>query len=92
MEERHFPCDACGLCCRKIGGVPGFEAFDSGDGTCMYLGMDNQCTIYKTRPLQCRINEGYEVFFSSFMSWEEYVLKNISVCETLKCEVSEGAG
>lgn len=90
MDSRSFPCDSCGLCCQRIGGVPGFEELDDGNGTCIHLNELHQCSIYETRPLHCRILEGYDAFFSGEMGWDEYVLLNSEVCETLKKEASDG--
>ncbi|WP_353049029.1 YkgJ family cysteine cluster protein [Exiguobacterium sp. s6] len=90
MKARTFPCDSCGLCCRKIGMIPGFEEFDDGNGTCIHLNEYHQCSIYETRPLYCRITEGYDILFASEMSWDEYVLSNSAVCQTLKKEASDG--
>lgn len=89
-DSRSFPCDSCGLCCRRIGGIQGFEALDDGNGTCIHLNEQDQCSIYENRPLHCRIKEGYDVLFAADMNWNEYVLSNVTVCETLKKEAGHG--
>lgn len=81
-----FYCDSCGLCCRKIGSISGFEEMDNGKGVCLYLNENNQCSIYETRPLQCRITEGFDIYFAESMTWDEYVIANSEVCRVLKEE------
>jgi len=81
-----FYCNSCGLCCKKIGGIPGFEEMDNGKGTCIYLNENHQCSIYETRPLQCRITEGFKAYFAESMTWDEYITANSEVCRVLKEE------
>lgn len=54
VTDTGYPCTECGACCRVgprlIRGWP-----MNADGTaCAYLGADNRCTIYATRPAICR--------------------------------------
>ena len=44
----------------------------------------NLCSIYKDRPLLCRVDESYEVFFKGIMSREIYDKLNYEACERLK--------
>jgi uncharacterized protein len=74
----NFPCTSCGLCCRHISGLKELQAFDRGDGVCQFL-KDNQCSIYETRPLICRIDEMYELDYKHLEKNEFYQL-NIKAC------------
>ena len=49
-----FPCTSCGVCCVVAGQLGLMPAGES--GACVYLGEDNLCTIYETRPEVCRID------------------------------------
>ena len=81
-----FECDSCGLCCMNIYKSEIYSELDRGDGVCEYLS-GNLCSIYENRPLLCRIDECYELFFKDTMSLEEYYRLNIEECEKLKkCE------
>jgi Uncharacterised protein family (UPF0153). len=56
---------------------------DRGDGTCKYL-EGNLCSIYEERPLLCRVDDCYELFFKDSISVEEYYKLNMDVCKKLK--------
>ena len=75
-----FECDSCGLCCMNIYKSEIYSELDRGDGVCKYLS-GNLCSIYENRPLLCRIDECYELFFFVTMSLEEYYRLNIEECE-----------
>lgn len=66
-----FECDCCGECCRNLHKSKLYAALDRGDGTCRYLN-DNLCSIYDERPLLCRVDDCYEVFFAEKLSREEF--------------------
>ena len=78
-----FKCSMCGNCCRNLDKSDVYKELDRGDGVCMYLD-GNKCSIYDNRPLLCRIDESYEVYFKDSYSLEEYYKLNYSVCEKLK--------
>jgi Fe-S-cluster containining protein len=78
-----FHCDKCGLCCKAIGGNPLFAELDRGDGVCKYLN-ENLCTIYDNRPLLCRVDDTYNLFFKDYMTLEEFYNENYNICRTLK--------
>lgn len=63
--------------------VAAVQELDRGDGVCRYLD-GNLCSIYATRPLLCRVDESYEVYFKDKMSKEEYYRQNYLCCEQLK--------
>lgn len=78
-----FQCDRCGACCRNLNLSPLYKELDRGDGVCRYL-VGNLCSIYETRPLQCRIDESFHTVFVKFMSKEEYYRLNYNACDKLK--------
>ena len=78
MEKDNYPCTSCGACCRRIDKIAeGFKQIGldfpyiwSENGECEML-VDNQCSVYETRPLICNIEKVAEymkipkdVFFS----------------------------
>ncbi len=78
-----FQCDCCGECCRNLNRSDLYQSLDRGDGVCKYLD-GNQCSIYHERPLLCRVDESYEVFFKGQYSKEEYYKLNYEACKKLK--------
>lgn len=78
-----FQCDCCGCCCRHLDKSELYAKLDRGDGTCKFL-TGNLCSIYKERPLFCRIDECYELFFKEDMGLEEYYQLNKIECKKLK--------
>ncbi len=67
---------------------PIYKELDRGDGTCKYLN-GNLCGIYTERPIICRIDECYDLYFSDEMTKEEYYRKNYDMCNELKKHRSE---
>lgn len=80
-----FNCSQCGECCRHLALSPLYADLDDGTGVCRYL-KGNLCSIYKNRPLICRVDDSYEAYFKSLMSLEEFYRLNHQVCEILKKE------
>lgn len=80
-----FECDCCGCCCRNLNKSALYKELDRGDGVCKYL-CGNLCSIYETRPLLCRVDECYDLFFSALMTKKEYDQLNLNECERLKKE------
>ncbi len=78
-----FKCDKCGLCCKNLDKSPLYAELHNGDGICKYLESDI-CSIYLTRPIICRVDESYEVFFKNSMSRDKYEELNYEVCNLLK--------
>ena len=78
-----FQCDQCGECCRNLDQSPVYRDLHDGNGVCRYL-YGNLCSIYENRPLLCRVDESYSVFFASVLSYEEYIQLNYKYCEELK--------
>lgn len=83
-----FNCDKCGQCCRNVGKSEIYRELDRGDGICKYLD-GNLCSIYATRPLLCRVDEGYEAFFKNKMTKEEYYKMNYEACRMLKTKAKQ---
>lgn len=78
-----FKCSECGECCRNLDKSDLYKDLDRGDGTCKYL-VGNKCSIYDKRPLLCRVDESYEVYFKELYSKEEYYELNYRVCRKLQ--------
>ncbi len=78
-----FECNCCGCCCRNLSKSKLYADLDRGDGTCKYL-TDNLCSIYEERPLLCRVDECYELFFKDSISIAEYYKLNMDMCKKLK--------
>lgn len=81
----NFYCDKCGLCCRNVDKVPQLSAFNSGNGSCIYL-KGNLCSIYEKRPEICNVDLMYEKYFEDILSKEEFYQLNYSGCRKLKSE------
>lgn len=83
----NFPCDSCGLCCRKVGLVKELKHLDRGDGACIHLEeKTHRCRVYENRPLLCNIRRSFQEIYSDTYSWNEFVRLNTQGCETLKTE------
>lgn len=80
-----FECDKCGACCRSLKRSELYSKLDRGDGICKYLN-DNLCSIYDIRPVLCRVDECYDLYFKELYSREEYYRLNYEACENLKRE------
>jgi len=83
-----FKCDRCGQCCRNLHKSSIYDDLHNGDGICRFL-KGNECSIYETRPLVCRVDESYDVFFKDTLSYEEYIQLNYESCKILKREMEE---
>lgn len=83
-----FHCDKCGACCRNLHKSPMYQSLHDGDGICRYLA-GNECSIYEDRPLICRVDESYQVFFQESYSYEEYLQLTHQCCEILKNKKEE---
>lgn len=78
-----FKCNKCGECCRNLNKSPIYKDLHCGDGVCRHL-VGNECSIYEERPIICRIDESYELFFRDKMSYEDYLQLTYKCCEILK--------
>lgn len=78
-----FKCDRCGCCCRNLDKSKLYSELDRGDGVCKYL-EENLCSIYEQRPLLCRVDDCYDIYFKEYIDIEEYYRLNMIECEKLK--------
>lgn len=78
-----FECDRCGECCRNLNKSPLYDDLHDGDGVCKYL-EGNICSIYYERPILCRVDESYNIFFKDIMTLDEYYKLNYESCMRLK--------
>lgn len=83
-----FPCSQCGLCCQKIDHVDALNNFNRGDGVCIHYSVGSGCAIYSTRPLACRIDEGYEVYARHKMTKLQYYKRNAEICNGFQIEAA----
>jgi len=77
--EMIFPCVRCGLCCRHVKKVPGFDYLDRGDGVCRYL-KNRQCDIYENRPVICNVQTMYDLYYRDKVDKEVFFRENIIAC------------
>lgn len=83
----NFPCDKCGLCCKRVGIAADTAFLDRGDGVCKhYCDKTKLCLIYAERPLVCRVNDYYMRFLVEKMTWADYVGLNVEMCRLIKLE------
>lgn len=79
---KEFPCTQCGICCKILPRFkPGWPLRE--DGACKHLGPDNRCTIYATRPRECRINEMHQEVAPQ-LSPDDYHRATADICNTLQ--------
>ena len=79
-----FVCDRCGLCCKNLHLSDLFSDLHDGDGVCRYYDEEvHLCSIYENRPDKCNVEKGFELV-AGLMSYQEYLQRNIAMCEKLK--------
>ena len=78
-----FECKKCGKCCRHLDRSQLYAELDRGDGVCRYLS-GNLCSIYEDRPLLCRVDESYDIYFSDRYSKEEFYRLNKEACKKIQ--------
>lgn len=78
-----FQCNKCAKCCENLSRSELYRELDRGDGVCKYL-VGNLCSVYDERPLLCRVDESYDVYFSKIYSKEEYYKLNAEACKFLQ--------
>lgn len=77
-----YQCAKCGQCCRNLHLNALYKDLDRGDGVCKFL-QGNLCSIYDSRPLKCRIDLVYDLYFYSVCTKEEYYQLNTNICKQL---------
>jgi len=78
-----FDCNKCGKCCRNLKNNIIYSYLDRGDGVCKYL-EDNLCSVYNDRPILCRVDDCYNLFFKDIYTKEEFYRLNKNICNNLK--------
>lgn len=86
LKLQDFQCTKCGECCRHIDSIDGLKHLQK-DGICKYL-INNQCSIYNTRPNLCRRDKVFEMF-KDVLSEDEFTQILIKVCNELKEQAHE---
>lgn len=85
-----FPCDACGLCCRRVSESVETAFLDRSDGVCRHFDEQTHlCTIYDERPLVCRVEEYYQANLSSVVTWYAFIDLNVKICNELQSLASQ---
>jgi len=85
-DKQKFKCDCCGLCCMNLPDAAVFMEYrHNGSSVCKYFDLSsNLCLIYENRPIVCRVDEAYTLFFKEYISKDEYYKVNYEVCDMLK--------
>ena len=78
-----FECSKCGECCRNLNKSNLYSDLHNGNGVCKFL-IGNLCSIYDKRPLLCRVDECFDLYFKDTMTREEYYKLNMQFCIELK--------
>ncbi len=78
-----FKCNKCGMCCKNLKKSSLYEKLDRGDGVCKFL-CGNLCSIYDNRPLLCRVDDSYDVYFKDIYTLEEYYKLNYEGCKKVQ--------
>lgn len=85
MDNRvPFNCWKCTACCRLCDKVPELQQFDRGDGTCINLLENGDCSIYDTRPEICNTKKMHDKLYKDRLTWDQYILLAESACKILE--------
>jgi len=82
-------CWKCGACCRKAHLVPEMKEHLDENGQCKYF-INNECSIYYTRPDVCNCEKMYELKYKDTMTKEQYIQVVKTVCIILDNEYNKG--
>lgn len=90
LQQNHFKCDMCGLCCQKVGTSPIYKNLDRGDGICRYYEeVTHRCSVYAQRPLICNVEDFYSTYLVGKLTKEEFYIQNYAMCNRLKQDFKE---
>lgn len=80
-----FKCDKCGACCRHIKYLgKQYQWLINNDGMCKYFNQNNNtCSIYPIRPLVCRVEEAYYIYYS-YIDFKTYIDISKKICKQIK--------
>ena len=90
QADLNFSCSHCGACCQQLElfGTK-YKWLDKGNGICRYFDCKTSlCLIYNIRPLICRVDAGYYLYFSH-ISYEKYIKYTNIICKFLKKRLKE---
>lgn len=80
-ENKHFPCEQCGICCRNIGNATFAKDMVLPSGVCKHLDEEtNLCRIYSERPIFCNVDAFYDKYLRGKMTREEFYRQNKGAC------------
>lgn len=84
-----FTCDACGTCCTKLHKNALYKNLDRGDGVCIHFNKNtNLCEIYETRPIICRVDEMYWLYYYKYLDIGAYYSLNYESCRIIQSELN----
>ncbi|MDO5537507.1 MAG: hypothetical protein Q4F72_08275 [Desulfovibrionaceae bacterium] len=85
-----FVCTCCGACCSQLELFgPMYAWLDRGDGVCRYFDCERRlCSVYVLRPVICRVEEGYPIYFSH-VPYDEYIRLTMQACRMLEERMKE---
>ncbi|MBO8415619.1 MAG: YkgJ family cysteine cluster protein [Proteobacteria bacterium] len=86
VSSADFVCSRCGACCSHLECFgEAYADLDDGSGVCRYYDPKSRlCTCYATRPLKCRVKEGYSAYFAGQCSYDEYLQLVSAGCRMLQ--------
>ncbi len=84
MKDFHFPCSACGECCKHISHITELAKFDNGKGVCIHLNTDKSCAIYLIRPSICQVGYMYFNHYQTQFSQDEFIEMNRQACNEMQ--------
>lgn len=92
MEDFTYKCDDCCACCMFWNPARYDPSLVDEFGICKHLDLKaKRCTIYKERPLFCRVNEWYDVVNKqNSISYEEFIRQVHMGCDILKTMEEKG--
>ena len=79
-----FPCSQCGLCCQHIDKVAQLHDYQLASGIFCFYAEGVGCTIYYNISDVCKVDVGYEKFFSTIISKKDYYKENANTCNKLQ--------
>lgn len=86
-----FECNGCGACCSQLHLFgPQYAHLDDGHGVCRYYDdTTHLCRVYAIRPLVCRVEEGYHIYFKH-IPYAEYLKYTRLGCDVLRSNLAGG--
>lgn len=86
-----FECNGCGACCSQLHLFGSSYAYlDNGHGVCRYYDdTTHLCQVYAIRPLICRVEEWYHIYFKH-VPYNDYLQYTRLGCDVLRAKLAAG--